>query len=117
MALNVRLVRLCNAAPAGRGLCVKPLGVRGIASAASGIPVVDFGAFRQSADAASRRKAAAAVLDACVNVGFVYLKNHGVSPASVRGIFGQVRRSLMQGCSLSSFFFFFFFFLFFCGRP
>lgn len=55
------------------------------------IPVIDF-APMYGDDAAAQRTVAAALRDACVNVGFFYLVGHGVPQAVVDAVFAQAHR-------------------------
>ncbi|KAH9850158.1 Clavaminate synthase-like protein [Lenzites betulinus] len=48
------------------------------AAAFNHIPIIDLKDI-DSADAATRRALGVAVRDACINVGFLYVKNHGIS--------------------------------------
>jgi isopenicillin N synthase-like dioxygenase len=50
------------------------------------VPIVDLGPLASGSDA-DRATVAAELAEACGRVGFVYLKNHGVSRADVDGIF------------------------------
>ncbi|KAJ3217360.1 hypothetical protein HDU67_008062 [Dinochytrium kinnereticum] len=61
------------------------------ASAPGAIPVVDFGAYLKG-DAADKRRAAAEVVDAFKNVGFVYLANHGIGEDVLGKVFEKSKR-------------------------
>ncbi|KAG9204300.1 hypothetical protein G6514_001374 [Epicoccum nigrum] len=52
------------------------------------IPLIDFDQFL-SGDPAAKKAAAEAVLDGFQNAGFIYLKNHGISPATVSNAFSH----------------------------
>ncbi|KAH7386130.1 hypothetical protein BKA66DRAFT_415369 [Pyrenochaeta sp. MPI-SDFR-AT-0127] len=52
------------------------------------IPLIDFSAFL-SGDPTAKRHAANAVLKGFQNAGFIYLKNHGISPATIATIFAH----------------------------
>lgn len=55
----------------------------------SGIPVVDFGPFR---DGTRKQEVADAILRSFKEVGFVYLVNHGVPQEKMDGIIGWAKR-------------------------
>ena len=57
------------------------------------IPVVDFAAWcdGDGSEEEERKRVAREIDDAFRDVGFVYLKNHGVSGEMVRGCFEWVR--------------------------
>jgi isopenicillin N synthase-like dioxygenase len=55
------------------------------------IPVVDFTPFVSGGDA-EKRKTATIIRDACEDIGFFYLTNHGVPDRLSRGIFDECRR-------------------------
>ncbi|KAJ4376096.1 hypothetical protein N0V83_001377 [Neocucurbitaria cava] len=52
------------------------------------IPLIDFSAFL-SGDPSAKKQTANAVLKGFQNAGFIYLKNHGISPSTVSDIFSQ----------------------------
>jgi isopenicillin N synthase-like dioxygenase len=52
------------------------------------IPIIDFGLFAEG-DVATRQNVAQAIYDACHNVGFLYLQNHGIAPGLIDRIFQQ----------------------------
>jgi isopenicillin N synthase-like dioxygenase len=54
------------------------------------VPVIDFGAFVDGS-AAARRETAQAIRDACEQVGFLYLANHGVPQSSLDAVFDAAR--------------------------
>jgi isopenicillin N synthase-like dioxygenase len=47
------------------------------------LPVIDFGAYTASADLSARQRVARRLRDACVDTGFFYLVEHGISPAEL----------------------------------
>ncbi|KIJ56760.1 hypothetical protein M422DRAFT_149016 [Sphaerobolus stellatus SS14] len=51
------------------------------------IPIVDFGKFRYAKDDVEKQEAARQVVGAFKEVGFVYLKNHGIENATVKNAF------------------------------
>ncbi len=55
------------------------------------IPVVDFGPFLKGS-VAERKAVARQIGEACRNIGFFYLINHGVPPALTRKTFEEARR-------------------------
>jgi isopenicillin N synthase-like dioxygenase len=55
------------------------------------VPVIDFGGMLSS-DPAEKAKVAAALRDACANVGFFYIKNHGIPQTLVDSMFAQAER-------------------------
>lgn len=55
------------------------------------IPLIDFGAFVDGASAGKRR-AAAAIRDACEQIGFLYLTNHGVPREKIDAVFAAAHR-------------------------
>ncbi len=55
------------------------------------IPVIDFESFAKGC-VSDRQKVAQEIYSACREVGFMYLKNHGVSKASVERIFQQSQK-------------------------
>ncbi|KAF2710016.1 Clavaminate synthase-like protein [Pleomassaria siparia CBS 279.74] len=52
------------------------------------IPLIDFSGFL-SDDAAARKSTAQAVLNGFQNAGFIYLKNHGISPSTRSNVFAH----------------------------
>ncbi|KAF2733962.1 Clavaminate synthase-like protein [Polyplosphaeria fusca] len=52
------------------------------------IPLIDFSSFL-SGDAASKKATAQAVLEGFQGAGFIYLKNHGISPDTVSTVFSN----------------------------
>lgn len=68
-----------------------PTGLAGKRLDFSAIPIIDFGPFL-SGDAAAKRRVAAALGKACREVGFFYLKNHGVDPALIDRTFAEAAR-------------------------
>ncbi|KAG8990447.1 hypothetical protein FRB94_000302 [Tulasnella sp. JGI-2019a] len=53
------------------------------------IPVIDFGKFISSDDASAKKSTAKDVVDAFKEVGFVYLKNHGIPQSKIDTAFHQ----------------------------
>lgn len=54
------------------------------------IPVIDFGLF--AGDAAARQEVAQKIYHACREIGFVYLKNHGISKILIDRMFQQSQK-------------------------
>ena len=54
------------------------------------IPLIDFAPFL-SGGAAERRNVAREVAEACESIGFLYLQNHGIAPATLDGMFAAAR--------------------------
>ncbi|KAH7068051.1 hypothetical protein BKA63DRAFT_521032 [Paraphoma chrysanthemicola] len=52
------------------------------------IPLIDFGLFLSN-DPDAKKATANAVLEGFQNAGFIYLKNHGISPATVSTVFSH----------------------------
>ncbi|KAF2718091.1 Clavaminate synthase-like protein [Polychaeton citri CBS 116435] len=52
------------------------------------IPLIDFDAFLHG-DESTRRATAQAILSGFQNAGFIYLSNHGITPATVRTTFAE----------------------------
>ncbi|KAF2670300.1 Clavaminate synthase-like protein [Microthyrium microscopicum] len=52
------------------------------------IPLIDFAPFR-GGSAADKKAVANDIVNGFRNAGFIYLKNHGISPAAVASVFGQ----------------------------
>jgi len=55
------------------------------------VPVIDFGGMLGD-DPAEKAKVAAALRDACVNVGFFYIKNHGIPQTVIDRAFAESAR-------------------------
>lgn len=55
------------------------------------IPVIDFAAY-QSGDRSTRQQVADQIRHACTNVGFLYLKNHGVSQSLIDRLFAESKQ-------------------------
>jgi isopenicillin N synthase-like dioxygenase len=55
------------------------------------IPVIDFGGMLND-DVTAKAEMAAKLRDACVNVGFFYLANHGIPKGLVDAVFGECPR-------------------------
>ena len=60
------------------------------AAAEQGIPLIDFGPFLDG-DEATQRRVAREIGDACSTVGFLALRNHGVPPSAVAGVWDATR--------------------------
>ncbi|MBV8836172.1 MAG: isopenicillin N synthase family oxygenase [Alphaproteobacteria bacterium] len=54
------------------------------------IPLIDFAPFL-SGGTKERRAVARAVAEACESIGFLYLQNHGIAPATLDGMFEAAR--------------------------
>ena len=50
---------------------------------AKSLPVIDFAAYTEGGDLAARQAVAKRLRDACVDTGFFYLANHGISAAEL----------------------------------
>ena len=59
------------------------------------IPVIDFGPFL-SGDRQARKAVAREVGRACRNIGFFYIKNHGIDPTLVERVFAEAKRFFDQ---------------------
>lgn len=57
------------------------------------IPLIDFAPFLMD-DLASQQQTAQAIFQACHEVGFLYLKNHGVPQSAIDQAFEQSRAFL-----------------------
>jgi len=55
-------------------------------------PIIDFTPFTQNLSSDSRLKAAQELVKACHEVGFVYITNHGISPALLAEAFSWSKR-------------------------
>ncbi len=55
------------------------------------IPLIDFGPFRHG-DAAARRQVALKIGEACRNIGFFYVTNHGIPEALIQRTLGEAKR-------------------------
>jgi len=55
------------------------------------VPVIDFGGMLGD-DPAEKAKVAATLRDACVNVGFFYIKNHGIPQTLIDSMFAEAER-------------------------
>lgn len=53
------------------------------------IPLIDFSAFLTATDEATKRTTAQAILEGFQKAGFIYLKNHGITPAQVKEAFSE----------------------------
>lgn len=53
------------------------------------IPLIDFGTYLHATDASEKQKTARAVVAGFKDVGFIYLKNHGISDSTVSDVFSQ----------------------------
>jgi isopenicillin N synthase-like dioxygenase len=69
--------------------------LRGARVALEEIPVIDFGPFL-TGDLAARRAVAAQIGQACRDIGFFYLKNHGISEDLVARTFAEAKRFFDQ---------------------
>ncbi|KAL9105012.1 MAG: hypothetical protein Q9163_000109 [Psora crenata] len=58
----------------------------------SQIPIVDLAAWHSNANVEKKKKIAAKLVEACRNVGFVYITNHSVSPARLAEAFDMSKR-------------------------
>jgi len=56
------------------------------------IPVIDFAAMQAGSSLADRQQVAAQLRDACIQVGFFYVKNHAVPQAVIDQAFVQTKR-------------------------
>jgi isopenicillin N synthase-like dioxygenase len=65
--------------------------VKDVADTAARIPIIDYGPYFQGRSGALSMLAEA-VRDACENVGFFYIRNHGVSEVLVESAFAASRR-------------------------
>ena len=59
------------------------------------IPVIDFGPFL-TGNLATRQSVAREIGEACCNIGFFYLSNHGVEPALLERTFAEAKRFFDQ---------------------
>ena len=59
------------------------------------VPVIDFGPFL-AGDLQARRQVAEEIGRACRNIGFFYLKNHGISEETVAASFAEAKRFFDQ---------------------
>ncbi len=55
------------------------------------VPVIDFGGML-GRDPTEKAKVAAALSDACVNIGFFYIENHGIPQTLIDSMFAQAER-------------------------
>ncbi|GAB4368905.1 MAG: 2-oxoglutarate and iron-dependent oxygenase domain-containing protein [Kiloniellaceae bacterium] len=69
--------------------------LRGQRIALEEIPVIDFGPFL-TGDLAARKAVAERIGHACRNIGFFYLKNHGIADALVARSFAEAKRFFDQ---------------------
>ena len=69
--------------------------LRGERVALDQVPVIDFGPFL-AGDLAARRRVAAEIGAACRNIGFFYLKNHGLPKELVEATFAEAKRFFDQ---------------------
>ena len=70
-------------------------GLRGRRLALDEVPLIDFGPFLVG-DLQARREVAEAIGRACRDIGFFYLKNHGVPESLVAGSFAEAKRFFDQ---------------------
>ncbi len=61
-------------------------------SGVAALPVVDVSPFVQGGDVAARARVAREIRQACINIGFFYLKGHGFSPAELDALLSWGRR-------------------------
>lgn len=59
----------------------------------AGVPIVDFGAYSSEHSNSDKTRIAGQIDEAFRDVGFVYLKNHGVQKEKVEQCFKWVRGS------------------------
>ena len=59
------------------------------------IPLIDFGPFLNGADE-DRQKVALEIGNACRNVGFFYLSNHGVSESLIERVYDHAKQFFAQ---------------------
>ena len=69
--------------------------LRGERLALEEVPVVDFGPFL-AGDLQERRRVAEEIGRACRDIGFFYLKNHGIPEAMVEASFAEAKRFFDQ---------------------
>jgi len=58
------------------------------------LPLVDVSSFARANDEAGRAGAARELRKACIDIGFCYLKGHGIASADVDALLGWGRRFL-----------------------
>lgn len=58
----------------------------------SGIPIIDFTKWKKRSSLEERQAIARQVADACREVGFVYVVNHGLSPELLEEAFGWTKK-------------------------
>jgi isopenicillin N synthase-like dioxygenase len=59
------------------------------------IPLIDFGPFLHGNNE-DRQRVSAEIGDACRNVGFFYLSNHGISSVLIERVYDQAKRFFSQ---------------------
>jgi len=59
------------------------------------IPLIDFGPFLHGDDE-DRRRVSSEIGDACRNIGFFYLSNHGISSVLIERVYDQAKRFFSQ---------------------
>ena len=59
------------------------------------IPLIDFGPFLHGNDE-DRQRVSSKIGDACRNVGFFYLSNHGISSELIERVYDQAKRFFSQ---------------------
>jgi isopenicillin N synthase-like dioxygenase len=59
------------------------------------IPLIDFGSFLNGTDE-DRQKVSSQIGDACRNVGFFYLSNHGIPSSLIDRVYQQAERFFSQ---------------------
>ena len=61
----------------------------------SEIPLIDFGPFLNGTDE-DRQRVSNEIGDACRNVGFFYLSNHGIPSITIENVYKQAKRFFSQ---------------------
>jgi len=55
------------------------------------IPLIDFSKFRKAASPAEKRQVSDELVQGFKDVGFIYLKNHGIPESDIANVFQKVR--------------------------
>jgi hypothetical protein len=69
------------------------------------IPVIDFGAYAKNRSLDERKRVARALHDTCIDTGFFYLANHGISEAEITlahewgRLFFELPREVKSACN------------------